>query len=249
MHCKYTPQIHTENGFVPRIWGFDHHEINKIGTDSLAAYKFVEYTKRFDPQLAELDDAIFPLNKDCNEFFEVMEKFVDDYLSHYHNELIDDEAVKLFFNGICRELRIDRDYPEMAEFNKMNLCTILTNLICIVTAFHEQVGSVMDNYCIELDWNDVKLYKNKKDKTQMSKNDFVMLALLVMLTGTRNPYIINDFTHVLVKDDNYDKNKRLFEVWQQDLKDLRDRIENRNKERRIAFNAINPRNLECSLSI
>ena len=117
-----------------------------------------------------------------------MEKCVDHYLSHYHNELINDEPVKLF---LMEYVVIIQKWQNLIKKRMYNFVD------CIVTAFHEQVGSVMDNCCIELDWNDVKLYKNKKDKTRMSKNDFVMLALLVVLTGTRNPYIIKNFTHVL----------------------------------------------------
>lgn len=204
------------------------------------------YCNRYDPNLSSLDDSIFPGHRDSEDFHQIVHNFVVNYVSNY--DCVNDKECELFYYGLCKDLKIDTA-TKKNDFTKENLCSLISNLICVVTAWHEQVGSVFDVGGIELDWFDVKLYKKKSDKTQQSCNDFVAFSILIMLTGVRNPALLSDFTHVLLKDDKYKSNVQIFESFQNELKQLSQEIDQRNKTRRTAFNCVNPRVLECSVSI
>ena len=241
-----------ENGLVHRIWGFTYPSLTRLCKDIVNSYTFVPFTKRFDPLLNSLSDDVFPMKQDYNEYYQITHQFVSNYVDSYMTdddtkEACDhDQCCKSFFDGLCQDLKIsDKDLG----YNKENLVSLVSNMICIVTGYHEQVGSVFDNVCVELDWHDTKLYQSKSNMTMQSKNDWVATAILVMLTGVRNPMILNDFSHVLLKDDKLHQNKQILQAWQNELLLLVEKIEQRNKTRRIPFECVNPKNLECSVSI
>eukprot|EP01084_Bolivina_argentea_P294905 507573_1 len=232
-----------KNGLVHRIWGFEYSSVEKIAKYILDNYDFTPFYERYDLSMKNTPDEIFPFIIDSKEYYDCIYNFTQNYVNSYYNENDSDHKyIQYFYENICKNLKINDENNNQCEKNK--LCHVITNLICTVTAYHEQVGGVMDYVNIKLDWLDTKLYKNKSDICQVSKNDFVASAALVMLTGVRNPGIINDFKHILLKDDKLEKNKQIFDKWQNELNQLAERINQRNKKRRIAFNACNPANIE-----
>eukprot|EP01084_Bolivina_argentea_P127477 225440_1 len=238
-----------ENGLVHRIWGFTYKSLGKMCRWVFDNYKYVEFTKRYDNNLNDIPDSIFPYKKDSKDFYNLIRNFVYSYCKGYKHTFDNDEYLSSFYNGLCNDLGINAEEEKENAFNLDNLVSILSNLFCVVTAWHEQVGGVFDVVCRDLNWHDTKLYQKKDDFTQFSSNDYVSTAILVMITGVKNPGILNDFKMVLLKDENFEKNTKIFDDWQNDLQNLSKKIDERNKSRRIPWMCCQPRNLECSLSI
>lgn len=74
-----------------------------------------------------------------------------------------------------------------------------------------------------------------------------------MRSGLRQPALINDWSEVILHDRMSDSERNVIaavmRTFQEDLKALGQTIIERNKSREKPFMAMNPLNLECSVSI
>lgn len=73
--------------------------------------------------------------------------------------------------------------------------------------------------------------------------------LVALLTGWKVPALLNDFSHLLLPDENLPVTTQIFSNWQVELKQLAITIEERNKNRRFPTNSVNPKRLTSSVSI
>jgi len=246
--------LFSEGGFIERVWGFPYKEIERISKESKEGFRFKQFNKEiYDKSMQNENNTIFPMKQDCNDFFEIMNEFVTKYINTYYqnkteDELNKDENIKAFFNELKDNLKYD------GKLNIDNLINIISNTICFVTGYHEHVGSAFDYVGLNLNWFDSKFYKKNKNhqhyKLEQSKVDFVYFSLLNMLISVRNPMLLNDFTNNLLNDEHEKGLKKIYNDWQNKLRELVKRIGNDNdNQRRFPFQNFNPKFMECSVSI
>jgi len=239
----------SQNMLIERTFGMPYAVIEEAAHDVHTLYQFKALHERIDESMKDVPDDVFPIQNDAKAMYDIMEYLVSGYIDIYYEDedaFCSDPFIQKFYAKLTEKLKITDSEKQLT---KSSFVHVLSGLIVSVTAYHELVGSVMDVVSQNINWIDTKIYKNKFDKLQQSKNDVALTSIVVMLTGLRQPGLVNDFTHVLIKDDKLDKLKELFTNWQNKLLALILDIDERNKKRRIAFNACNPRNLECSVSI
>eukprot|EP01084_Bolivina_argentea_P173018 299679_1 len=237
----------SKNMLIARVSGFTNDAIQSAMKAVYGLYEFKPLHERVDPSMLDVPDAIFPINHDAKQMYDSMAYLVSNYVHIYYKDeaaFVADEYIQAFYAKLVQTLKL-KDALSIQSFTRVS-----AGLMTSVTAYHELVGSVMDIAAHNVNWIDSKIYKNKLDKLEQSKNDFALTSVVMMLTGLKNPSIMNDFSHVLVKDDKHGTAHKLLGDWQKKLDDLANDIRARNQtKRRIAFNACNPHHLECSVSI
>eukprot|EP01084_Bolivina_argentea_P047954 88391_1 len=236
----------SKNMLIQRISGYDFPELTKVGIAIASLYECKPLHERIDESMLDIPDEIFPINHDSKELYKCMDYLVRNYINVYYpneDEFINDKYIISFYSKLEKLLKLTK------PFSLESFIYLISTLAVSVTGYHELVGSVMDVAANNVKWLDTKIYKNKFEKLESSMNDFASTCIVVMLTGLKNPSIINDFSHVLVKNDKYEAAQTILENWQEKLCNLADEIEKRNQKRRIPFQSCNPNVLECSVSI
>jgi len=226
---------------IDRLWTFDYDELVNIFNFATENYKFRILPNYIDPTMKNVDDKIFGLNKDINEFWDIMRDYVKNYILIYYENLniISDKYVLSFINRICLQLNI-------SEIKSLDDCElfidILTELICTVTGLHEHVGQVSDFIMSPL-WIGTRL---RAQKEICSIQEYSQLLSLAIITGLKTPKLMDDWSHLF---DNKKKDILLYKKWKNNLNNLANKIDERNKNRIYKTVSFNPRVMECSVSI
>lgn len=76
---------------------------------------------------------------------------------------------------------------------------------------------------------------------------------LILGTGHQQPMLMDDYTHLLLKDEHYNTTKQLMHEFQQDLARWSERLRERNALRkakgRFEFHRFDPRMMRTSVSV
>jgi len=121
----------------------------------------------------------------------------------------------------------------------------LTQLICTNTVIHEHIGQISD-YALDPRFIATKL---QQGKTLQSVQTYSQVLVLSVVTGLKMPGLLEDWSHLIPHDNHYDKNRQNYEQFRKDLLALSHSIDQKNLERDYPFQSINPRFMECSLSV
>ncbi len=108
-----------------------------------------------------------------------------------------------------------------------------------------KVGNVAE-YLVDASVATAKLRPNEN----MADIQASFQALLVaMLTGRPQPLLMNDFSHLLLRDEHFATTQKVFTNFQEDLETLAQAIDARNRVRPYTTEAFQPRLLLSSISI
>ena len=265
--------LFTEGGIFQRFGGWKYSELARMAKN---AYQDYEYKPLFEKcDLKGLNklynsniynnkelDKIFPFIQDSKDYFDLTYSFVNKYLNIIYDNgnedtIVNDRFTMAFLKQLCEMLQLNYQIELTTKHNNSNmslLCELITSLIVSVTAYHEMVGTMGDVACVNSSWLGTKIYKKHGIKElRMPKNDMASTAVLIMLTGVRNPSILTDFSNLFSKQNGNEKEiaqiTDLLNEWQSNLKQFANTVEQRNEYRRVPFQACNPNVMECSVSI
>lgn len=125
------------------------------------------------------------------------------------------------------------------------VCRALTSFIVHVTAVHKQVGAAGEYVADPR----VAGGKIRPGSELADVQAAVQVLSIALVTSFKQPMLLDDFTHLLLRDAHFGRTRRLFDEFQRELVALADAVERRNARRRFKLNAFNPRRLACSVSI
>ena len=148
-----------------------------------------------------------------------MERYVNIYYKTDRDVMQDSELVE-FFQGL--KVKTGTIIPDLT--GRDVLISQLTTLIVIVTGYHNQVGNVAD-YFMDISYLSAKIRPNKETADVQAAFQGLNIALM---TAMKTPKLMNDFSHLLLKDEHFTKTQAAFESFQRDLKELADLIESEN---------------------
>jgi len=255
--------LFNRKGFVERIWKFETEELQKIIKELKNLYKFETLPEKIHPTMRGVDPKKYPANKDAMKFWDVMYKFVHDYLCVIYSKSTNDVAhsetddVFLFdapmqkcLKDICYRLNITKIRCEDPNCDKVHFnqaVDIFTHLFCTVTAMHEHVGQVSDYTANPLFVGATIRPDLEIDSIQTN----CLLNALVSSTGVRMPKLLNNWEHLLEADIFECHTVPIMRKFQEDLLKLSEEIDQDNKVREPEFQlqSFNPRILESSLSV
>jgi hypothetical protein len=233
----------TENGQLHRTTAFTANGLYEVFKFAFTHVRYAAFPRRFNGQMIrELGDS-YPFGVDGLEFYNVTHKFVSDYVKVYYKDdeaLLNDKDVTAARNNLNK--LENSKVPALKSIN--DIVGMLTDYIIYVTAIHGIVGHV-NEYLVDPTFvgSRIRIGSNQADvATSVYDN------LLAGMTTNNEPRLMNDFSHLLLRDEHYDVTKAIFNKFQSDLLDLEQRINEKNKNRKWAFNGFNPRYMASSVS-
>ena len=229
-----------ERGFVHRGSALTYDALTSAYAASSVRDYFTtpELIKRKNPTPGEVS---FPWAEDALSLYEVIHRFVTDYVEAYLTEasVLKDNQFRDFWATI----EDAKTFNKMPDLSRDELVNVLAQFIWTVTGFHEAVGNVME-YAINPTHMGTKI---RRGATMADAQASFQSLCIVALTGLKMPALMNDFRHVLPDDG---KGRPIFVKFQDDLRQLSEEIQLRNSTRGDwACHTFDPQYLETGVSI
>ncbi|CAF1427665.1 unnamed protein product [Adineta ricciae] len=239
-------------GLVHRVWAFDYDEFLKVCDYISMTYKFrllPEYipssmSPENNSKTKEQWDKVYPIYSDLNHFWKGIHKYVENFF-HITFNVQDDDKLPVdarmteFINELCKQLGI----PGIVSLKRF--IDVLAHLIVSGTGMHEHVGQISD-YVIDPRFIGAKLEEGKEIQNIQT---YTQILILTVVTGVRMPGLLEDWSHLIERNQYYEKNLVNYENFKNELKNLSQDIDHRNKTRKYPFESFNPKFIECSASV
>jgi len=237
----------SERGLIHRIWAFDYAQVLKIFTNLAKNYKFRTIPERMHPSMENVDDSVFGFRADAMAFWRLMRKYVASFFDIYFADteaILRDRAINAFADRLSKGLKL-QPFECNNGADAERFIDVVTQLLCSVTGIHEHVGQASD-YVTSPEWVGARL---RPDSNMCSVQEYALLCALVCLTGMKAPKLMGDWSHLIPKDEHYERVLALYNEWGADLIAASDGVRRRNKARKYQIEAFDPRVMECSVSV
>ena len=126
---------------------------------------------------------------------------------------------------------------------------LYADLFTMVTAVHHTIGG-LGTYVASPELVTAQLRPGIEIK---GLHEAIAQIALTLGTGHLKPMLLDDYTHLLVKDQHYNQTKQVFVRLQAELAALSTHIAKRNEERvaagRYPFHRMDPANMRTSVSV
>eukprot|EP01084_Bolivina_argentea_P233167 392782_1 len=267
-NCKLNSHLH-KNGMYHRVFAFKYQQLQRLIRDSISYAPIlrkgemhtIENKMKYEFRLLKvklmvlkkLPDEIFPIYADFLYFWIQTLNFVEEYISLYYNDDDADDSVfendtelVAFYDQLSKHLGIPTKY----RLKKFNIINILTHFICNSTIWdHHLNTSISFELSMDIDFTGLKIIGNNAADNNI--NNYVEYCLIV-LSKQRNfdavKFMDTKWNLVLRLDDNNSKASDIFNKYFEDsLKLVQDRIEQRNKKRIVPYNGCNPKYIYSNL--
>jgi len=171
--------------------------------------------------------------------------FVQSYIELYYEDddaLAHDPHVGAFWSALAATFA---QIPSGPLTSRALLIETLTGFVLHVSAGHKHVGAayplVKDpRYCAS---------KIRPGREMADAQAAVQVLAISLVTGFKQPMLLDDYSHVLLADQKRNATTALFATFQSELGDLAHAVDARNAARRFKVEAFNPRHLSPSVSI
>ncbi|KAL3931647.1 MAG: hypothetical protein SGBAC_011210 [Bacillariaceae sp.] len=207
---------------------------------------FEPFSERsYNPALQKLiDEGKFPYASEGEEYYEIVRKFVHDWLEKAGDAATDAQATA-FYNGMKESTKGQAyEIPEMSEPNAM--VNLLSSIIFTVTAYHELVGHVVD-YTILPSKAGFRL--NKKDPLHIDLQSFLYTEAVAASTSTRMPQLMSSFPNYFSAGGAPSWERDVWNTFQADLQSQSTKVQRDDAEREVEFKYFDPAHFECSVSV
>jgi len=132
-----------------------------------------------------------------------------------------------------------------ARTPRETLVQVLTSLLVHVTAVHKHVGPAGEYV------SDPR-YAGSKIRAGVEVADVqasVQVLSIALVTGFRQPMLMDDYTHVLLRDAHLAATRRIFDGFQAELAALSLEVRRKNARRLFRVQSFDPARLSSSVSI
>ena len=224
------------NQLAHRTWGFTADAWQLLFNDIFNSWEYKPLPQMLNEINLDCKNDL-PLYEDGMNLWNVIKKYVTNYLtskiSSDENVLIQDPDIVDFWNHFNSSFNYG-----LPPLSFENLIDHITNSIWWCTAGHEMAGSIVE-YLVHPDGLMPKICPNK---TIADAQTFAQALIIIALTGIRQPALVNNWDHLFEDDE-------CVREFQKDLISLSEHIDVLNTKREIAYNVMNPKVLESSVSI
>ena len=244
VHINYgaSHTLMTELGLLHRSTAFTWKGLTDGFNYLFSTVRYNSYPERFQPDLiAELGDD-YPFGLDGRDYYEVVHRFVTSYIEEYYpaDGAVSDE----YLLEAWRQIRMLKGSKVPEIRSNTELAKMITNYIVYVTAIHKIVGDVVP-YLYDPEFMASKIRPNV---TVADIETTAYEMLIARSTITNVPMLMNDFTHLLLRDSHLNRTKEIFDDFQRDLAHLSTKVHGRNARRRWRFNGFDPKIMASSVS-
>ncbi|CAJ1955964.1 unnamed protein product [Cylindrotheca closterium] len=201
--------------------------------------------RKYNPALQKLiDEGKFPYASEGEEYYEIVRKFVKDWLKKSGDAATDAQATA-FYNGVKASTKGQAyELPEMSQENAM--VNLLSSIIFTVTAYHEIIGHVVD-YAILPSKAGFRL--NKKDPLHIDLQSFLYTEIISASTSTKMPQLFGFFRNYFSSAGAPSWEREVWNSFQSDLRSQSTKVQEDDAAREVEFKYFDPANFECSVSV
>lgn len=201
--------------------------------------------RNYNPALQKLiDEGKFPYASEGEEYYEIVRKFVHDWLKQAGDAATDAQATA-FYNGMKESTKGQAyEMPEMSQPNAM--VNMLSSIIFTVTAYHELIGHIVD-YTILPSKAGFRL--NKKDPLHIDLQSFLYTEAITASTSTRMPQLMSSFPNFFSVGGAPVWERDVWNTFQADLQSQSTKVQEDDAAREVEFKYFDPAHFECSVSV
>lgn len=242
------------DGLVPkysllhRSTAFTYESMKKLfDTAYLSSNAFEPFPERkISPELRELaDQGKFPFVSQGIEYYKIVEDFVRHWFSRAGENKIADELGRSFYEGMRRS-SFGQKYVIPVYQGIDDMVQLVSQIIFMVTAYHELVGNVVD-YTSQINRAGFRIANN--DEMTLDIQSLLLTAIIAASTSIRMPQLMADFPNFFSAGGApaYER-----EVWNSFLKKLEtqsQKVQDADAERGVEFKYFDPARFECSVSV
>jgi hypothetical protein len=264
------------NGLAYDGFGIDAANYQRAFCDCVGLFKYESFPDYVASKgLNASDNDFCPYFKDGIEFWNIVHQYVDNYLQLFYPngtaDVLRDGELLTYWNHFSGPHQLGAQSYGLPELTYPALVDQATHFIFQVTAQHEFAGSIVE-YLLGPNVLPPKLATGRNSSDLQT---FHLGLALISLTGNRMPMLINDWEHLhsylldagtivecpTVNSADMDARRTLhskvlivLENFKGDLLKQSGVIDARNMDRakdpkRKPFNSLNPRIMECSVSV
>lgn len=234
-----------ELSFLPRGVAFTYDSYKELMVEGKNNSTIFEpfSNKDFGKPLQDLGDE-FPFMSDGLEYFDILMKFVEEWLDHSGDNIKDDDA--LAFYSHVQKSTMGQKYEIPAYETKEDLCKLIAQFIWNSTALHELVGNTVGDFSQFQDGWCLRIVDNA---TKADAQGYLIGLILAALTSLRTPKLASAFMNYFAKGDAPPWERTVWNNFQSALKEQGQKVEEKNKSRRFPSKYFNPLQFECAISV
>ena len=186
-----------------------------------------------------------PYHSDGVEYYEIVEKFVKNWLDEAGDAACDDKA-QAFYDAMKQDTR-DQKYvlPPFESDNSM--VNLISQIIFTVTAWHELVGGVVDYISLPSQCG----FRIAEDESNIDVDlqSYLLMGIVGASTSIRMPFLMRKFKNFFGQGDGQEWEIAVWGNFLADLEKQSQRVQDANSKRSVEFRSFDPANLECSVSV
>eukprot|EP00980_Cylindrotheca_fusiformis_P011991 scaffold2836_cov99-Cylindrotheca_fusiformis.AAC.6 len=196
--------------------------------------------QKYNPALQELiDDGKFPYASEGEEYYEIVRRFVINWLDHSGDAANDDQA-NAFYDAMKTSTKGQTyELPEIGKENAM--VDLLSTIIFTVTAYHELVGHVID-YTLLPSRAGFRL--TKRDPSRIDLQAFLYTMSIAASTSKRMPALMADFPNFFGEGGAPAWEREVWNTFQADLISQSKKVRNDDADREMEFKYFDPARFE-----
>ena len=184
-----------------------------------------------------IDTVTLPFHEDGLDYYNIVHKFVSDYVDLYYKSDSDlDAGVHSFWKSWSDNLP-----GHLRPLNLDGLKDVVAQTIVIASGHHNQVGT-LGEYITDPTFAPFSWVEGELSATPFNA---LMMPLVYIGANLDQPRIMEDFSHVMLDD----KAKAVCHAFTADLQKFVDTVEGRNTKRVRPYSCFNPKYVEMAASI
>lgn len=197
---------------------------------------------------ALVDDGKFPFISEGIRYYNVIESFVTTWLAEAGDAAHDQHAMN--FYEAMRSSSQGQKYEIPEHFGESSMVDLLTQIIWVVTAYHELVGYVKDVNTPAI--GGFRMSENC-DQTQLDIQAFTHQSIVVATTSLRMPFLMRDYPNFFGAGGAPAWERAVWNEFVEELGQLSADVQLADEERLQnsipEFKHMDPARFECSVSV
>jgi len=237
-----------ENALLHRAPGFEFVGMEQMFAVSYETSNIFEPFPRRTVNQALLDlaeEGKFPYLTEGNEYYKIVQEFVEDWLVKSGNDANDNQAIAFYEEMRLSSLGQEYEIPQYSD--KWNMIDLLSQIIFSVTAYHELVGNVVD-FAILPERFGFRVSADC-DQHQVDIQSFLISAIISCTTSVRMPYLLGKFANFFGAGGAPSWERIVWDKFQSKLEDQSLKVQAADSNREVEFKYFDPARFECSVSL
>lgn len=236
----------TKAGILHRATGFTYESMKEIFD---ASYKQSNIFEPFGGRkvcssVKKLsDEGKFPYLSEGIAYYKIIYEFVQEWLNTA--DMGADVPTKNFYDAVKKDSKGQTyELPNFKEDGDM-LVNLLSQMIFVVTAYHELAGGMVDYVRLPTRVG----FRCTNNATQLDVQTFLLAIIIAGGTSVRMPKLMQDFNNFFGAGGAPSWERDVWKTFKSKIEIQSDNVKQANANRDTEFNAFDPDEFECSISV